>query len=99
MKITVDVTAEDLKQIQKITGQKKMAPAVRRALADFLQMRNRQAFVERVLNGKTDYALTNDEPLKRTKFIAFTRKNFRKMPFNTRLKSVLLQRYEHEAQI
>ena len=61
MRITFDINANDLKQIQKITGQKKKSPAINRALVDFLRMRERQAFIEKALAGQTDYALTNTE--------------------------------------
>jgi hypothetical protein len=61
MRITFEIDANDLKQIQQITGQKKKSPAISRALADFLRMRQRQAFIEKALSGKTDYALTNED--------------------------------------
>jgi hypothetical protein len=61
MRITFEIDANDLKQIQKITGQRKKSPAISRALADFLRMRERQAFIERALGGQTDYGLTNDD--------------------------------------
>lgn len=61
MRITCDINTNDLKQIQKITGQKKKSPAINRALADFLRMRQRQAFIEKALAGQTDYALTNED--------------------------------------
>lgn len=61
MRITIDVDANELKKIQKITGQKKKSPAVSRALSDFLRMAERRAFIEKALSGKTDYPLTNDQ--------------------------------------
>lgn len=61
MRITIDIDANDLKQIQKITGQKKKSPAINQVVTDYLKMRERRAFIESVLAGKTDYALTNDE--------------------------------------
>ena len=61
MRITFDIDANDLKEIQKITGQKKKSPAISRALADFLRMQERRAFIEKALTGKTDYSLTNEE--------------------------------------
>ncbi len=61
MRITFEIDANDLRQIQKITGQKKKSPAISRALADFLRMRERQAFIEKALAGQTDYALTNED--------------------------------------
>lgn len=61
MRITIDVDAGELKQIQKLTGQKKKSPAVSQALTEFLKLQQRQSFIERALAGGTDFALTNDE--------------------------------------
>jgi hypothetical protein len=61
MRITCEIGADDLKQIQRITGHKKKAQAIRDALAKFLRMHERREFIEKVLAGRTDYAMTNDE--------------------------------------
>jgi Arc/MetJ family transcription regulator len=61
MRITIDVDATDLKQIQKLTGQKKKSPAVSQALTKFLKLQQRQNFIERALAGGTDFSLTNEE--------------------------------------
>jgi Arc/MetJ family transcription regulator len=61
MRITFEIDAKNLRQIQKITGQKKKSPAISAALADYLQMRQRRALIERALAGRTDYPLTNQE--------------------------------------
>jgi hypothetical protein len=61
MRITFEIDANELRQIQKITGQKKKSPAISRALADFLRMRQKDAFIEKALAGQTDCALTNQE--------------------------------------
>lgn len=61
MRITIDVDASELKQIQKLTGQKKKSPAVSQALTEFLKLQQRQIFIERALAGGTDFSLTNDE--------------------------------------
>jgi hypothetical protein len=61
MRITFEIDADDVKKIQKITGQKKKSPAISRALADYLQMRERRAFIEKALAGQTDYPLTNEQ--------------------------------------
>ena len=61
MRITLEIDAAELKQIQKATGLKKKSPAVSRALADFLKMQQRQQLIERALAGQTDFALTNEE--------------------------------------
>jgi hypothetical protein len=61
MRITIDVDANELKQIQKITGEKKKSPAIVQALSQFLRQQQRQKFLERALSGQTDFSLTNDE--------------------------------------
>ncbi|HEY4984527.1 MAG TPA: hypothetical protein VIJ24_05645 [Verrucomicrobiae bacterium] len=61
MRITVDIEASELRRIQKVTGQKKMSPAVSRALSEFLKLQERQKFIERALSGQTNFALTNEE--------------------------------------
>jgi hypothetical protein len=61
MRITFEIDANDLKQIQKITGEKKKSPAISHALMDYLQMQKRRSLVERALTGQTDYPLTNEE--------------------------------------
>ncbi|HOY58873.1 MAG TPA: type II toxin-antitoxin system VapB family antitoxin [Verrucomicrobiota bacterium] len=61
MRITIDVDANELKQIQKITGKKKKSPAIAQALSEFIRQRQRQQFIARVLSGRTDYALTNEQ--------------------------------------
>ena len=61
MRITFEIDANELRQIQKITGQKKKSPAISRALADFLRMRQKDAFIAKALAGQTNCALTNQE--------------------------------------
>jgi len=61
MRITIDIDAEKLLQVQKITGKKMKSPAVVQAVSEFLQQHQRQQFIERALSGHTDYPLTNDE--------------------------------------
>jgi len=61
MRITVEIDAEDMNRIQKITGRKKKSPAVSQALAEFLKLRERQEFIGRVLAGKTDFSLSNEQ--------------------------------------
>lgn len=61
MRITVEIDAAELKQIQKVTGQTKKSPAVSRALSEFLKLQERQKFIERALAGRTDFTMTNEE--------------------------------------
>ena len=52
MRITFDIDANDLKKIQRITGQKKKSPAISRALADFLRSGKDRPSSKRRLPGK-----------------------------------------------
>lgn len=61
MRITVELDAENMRQIQRITGQKKKSPAVSRALSEFIQQHRRRQFIERALTGQTDFSLSNEE--------------------------------------
>ena len=61
MRITIEVDANELEQIQRITGKKKKSPAIAQALSEFIRQQQKQKFIERVLSGETDYALTNEQ--------------------------------------
>jgi hypothetical protein len=61
MRITIYVHVTQLKQIQKITGEKKKSPAIVQALSQFLHQQQRQKFLERAMSGQTDFSLTNDQ--------------------------------------
>ena len=61
MRFTIEMDADDMRRIQRITGKKKKSPAVRQALTEFLKLRERQEFVRRVLAGQTDYSLSNEQ--------------------------------------
>jgi len=61
MRFTIEIDADELSRIQKITGKKKKSPAVSQALTEFLKLRERQEFIGRVLAGKTDFPLSNEQ--------------------------------------
>ena len=61
MRITIEIDAQDLKRGQAATGQKKKSPAVNQALAEYLRSRRKAKFIERVLGGKTNFSLSNEE--------------------------------------
>jgi len=60
MRITIEIDSLKVSQLQKLTGERKKSPAISRALADFLRMRQRQELIDRAIAGETDYALIND---------------------------------------
>lgn len=61
MRITVEIEDSKIEAIQKWTNQKKKSPALAAALDEFLMNRQRQEFLARVMEGKTDYQASNDE--------------------------------------
>ena len=61
MRITVEIDASELRQIQKATGQRKKSPAISHALKGFIQQQARQKIIERALSGQTDFSLTNEQ--------------------------------------
>ena len=52
MKITVDVPDAELREICDITGIRKKGPAIRRLIADSLQLRKRAQVAARFLSGE-----------------------------------------------
>jgi hypothetical protein len=61
MRITVEIEASKVRSILKLTRQKKQSPALAMALDEFLEQRQRQAFLSKVQLGKTDYQTSNKE--------------------------------------
>jgi Arc/MetJ family transcription regulator len=61
MRLTIEIGADDMSRIQRITGEKKKSPAVSHALTEFLKLRERRDFIGRVLAGKTDFSLSNEQ--------------------------------------
>jgi hypothetical protein len=61
MRITVEIEDNKLNEILKWTHQTKKSPAVAAALDEFLEQKQRQAFLEKVLAGKTDYSASNEK--------------------------------------
>lgn len=61
MRITVEIEDDKLKSIQKLTRQRKKSPALVMALDEYLEYKRRQAFLDRVMAGGTDYRASNDE--------------------------------------
>jgi Arc/MetJ family transcription regulator len=61
MRITVDIDEKDLASVLRATGIRKRSPAVRRALSDYLKDVEKKRFLQHVMEGKSDYALSNKE--------------------------------------
>ena len=61
MRVTLEIEDEKMDAILKATHQKKKSPALAQALDEYLLNLEREAFLARVLAGKTDYRASNDE--------------------------------------
>jgi hypothetical protein len=61
MRITVEIEDSKIKAIQKWTKERKKSPAVAQALDEFIEQRQRQEFLAKVMAGETDYRASNDE--------------------------------------
>jgi len=61
MRITVDIEQQKLRSILKLTRQTKKSPAVAQALDEFIEQRQRQEFLAKVMAGETDYRASNEE--------------------------------------
>lgn len=61
MRVTVQIDESRLKKIQELTKQKKVSPAISAALDDYIKKEEKRAFIKSVLDGETDYDLTNEE--------------------------------------
>ena len=61
MRITVDIDEKRLQTILKLTRQSKKSPAVAQALDEFIENRQRDEFLAKVMAGETDYQMSNDQ--------------------------------------
>lgn len=61
MRITVDIDENDLALVQRATGIRKQSPAVRKAIANYVRDLEKKRLLQRVMEGKSDYAMSNEE--------------------------------------
>lgn len=61
MRVSIEISAKDRQQTQKLTEQKKKSPAISHALSEFIRLHRKRQFLSRALSGQTDYALTNEQ--------------------------------------
>jgi Arc/MetJ family transcription regulator len=61
MRITVDIDEKSLAAVQQATGLRKRSPAIRRAVADYVKDLEKKRFLRKVMEGKSDYSLSNEE--------------------------------------
>jgi hypothetical protein len=61
MKITVEFPDSKIKEICRITGERKKGPAIRKLVNDALLMKRREALAERFISGKWGVELASFE--------------------------------------
>jgi len=61
MRITVEIEDAKIAAIQKWTKERKKSPALVFALDEYLVFKRRQALVDKVMAGETDYQTSNQE--------------------------------------
>ncbi len=61
MRITVDIDKSILDDLSAITGEKKMSPAVNKAVTEFVLRQKAKKFGRMLREGVFDYEMTNEE--------------------------------------
>jgi hypothetical protein len=61
MRITVDIDASTLREIQRLTGIGKKSPAVSRVVDDYLREARKRRLIRKVMEGGVDYGATNED--------------------------------------
>lgn len=52
MKITVQISEKELKEIQFYVGERKKGPALQKLISEALLLKKRRAFLDKVVNGE-----------------------------------------------
>ncbi len=52
MKITVEISDSDLKEVCRVTGERKKGPAIRKLVADALLLKRRAALAQKFISGQ-----------------------------------------------
>lgn len=52
MKITVEIPESELREICRVTGERKKGPAIRKLVTDALQMKRRERFAQKFISGE-----------------------------------------------
>ena len=61
MRITVDIDEKALARVKKYSHLKKVSPAVKFVIEDWLRAKDREAALDFVMKGGIDFPMTNDE--------------------------------------
>ena len=61
MRVTVDIDEAVLKELARMTGEKKNSPAISKVVNDWVRRQKAKEFGNRIMEGYFDYPLTNDQ--------------------------------------
>jgi hypothetical protein len=61
MKVTVELSEMEMKEIRRVTGERKKGPAIRRLMVDALKMRRREEIAESFISGRAGIELRGFE--------------------------------------
>ena len=61
MKVTVELSDNDLKEVCRVTGQKKKGPAIRMLIVDTLMLKKRERLAEKFISGEWGVELSGLE--------------------------------------
>ncbi len=62
MKVTVELSDSELKEVCRITGQSKKGPAIRMLVVDTLMLKRRERLAEKFISGEWGVDLPSFEP-------------------------------------
>ena len=65
MKITVEISESELKEIRRYAKEKRKGPAIRKLALDALRLRKRQALGERILRGEWSVPIPDVDELRK----------------------------------
>ena len=61
MKVTVELSDQEMAEVLELTGERKKGPAIRRLMDEALQLRRRAQIAQRFLSGEWGVELTSFE--------------------------------------
>ncbi len=64
MKVTVELSDNELRDVLRVTGQKQKGPAIRKLVLDALMLRRRMATTEKFMSGEWSAELKGFEKLR-----------------------------------
>ena len=61
MRVSVEIDESTLNELRRLTGERKMSPAIGRAVTEFVRRQHVREFGRLLPEGAFDYPLTNDD--------------------------------------